>query len=159
QEDVARLVRVLLFVALAVCLLLAGVRLAQGHGLADAFLSAAVLAVAAIPEEFPVVLTFFLGLGVYRLAQRKALVRRAVAVENIGRVAVICSDQTGTITEGRLRLHALRPADGTRPERLAELAAMASRPGSNDPLDEALLAAASAPSGASSLLASYPFTE
>ena len=159
QEDVARLVRALVFVALAVCLLLAGVRLYQGHGLVDAFLSAAVLAVAAIPEEFPVVLTFFLGVGVYRLARRKALVRRAVAVENIGRVSVICSDKTGTITEGSLRLHELRPAKDITQERLVQVAAMASRPGSHDPLDEALLAGASAASRGSRLLASYPFTE
>ena len=159
QEDVARLVRALIFVALAICLLLASVRLYQGYGPVDAFLSAAVLAVAAIPEEFPVVLTFFLGVGVYRLGQRKALVRRAVAVENIGRVSVICSDKTGTITEGTLRLHELRPVEGITPERLVEMAAMASRQGSHDPLDEALLAAATtAPSG-SRLLESYPFTE
>ena len=159
QEDVAGLVRALIFVALAICLLLAGVRLYQGHGFVDAFLSAAVLAVAAIPEEFPVVLTFFLGVGVYRLARRKALVRRAVAVENIGRVSVICSDKTGTITEGTLRVHELRPAEGITPERLVELGAMASRPGSHDPLDEALLAGASAAPTGSRLLASYPFTE
>lgn len=159
QEDVARLVRVLVFVALAVCLLLAGVRLYQGHGLVDALLSAAVLAVAALPEEFPVVLTFFLGVGVYRLAQHKALVRRAVAVENIGRVSVICSDKTGTITEGKLRLHELRPAKDIAPERLTRLAALASRPGSNDPLDEALLAEAPAAPTGWHLLASYPFTE
>lgn len=159
QDEVGRLVRVLLLVALAICLLLAGVRLWQGHGPADAFLSAAVLAVAAIPEEFPVVLTFFLGLGVYRLAQNKALVRRAVAVENVGRVSVICSDKTGTITEGRLRLRDVRPAQDISRERLTQLAALASRPGSNDPLDEALLAEAAAPPDDWSLLASYPFTE
>ena len=159
QEDVARLVRALVFVAFAICLLLAGVRLYQGHGLLDAFLSAAVLAVAAVPEEFPVVLTFFLGVGVYRLAQHKALVRRALAVENIGRVSVICSDKTGTITEGRLRLHEFRPAPGIAPERLTQLAAMASRPGSDDPLDEALLAGAAPFADGSRLLESYPFTE
>ncbi|AKH44319.1 Ca2+-transporting ATPase [Altererythrobacter atlanticus] len=159
QGDVARLVRALIVIALAICLLLAAVRLYQGHGLIDAFLSAAVLAVAAIPEEFPVVLTFFLGVGVYRLAQHKALVRRAVVVENIGRLSVICSDKTGTITEGVLRLHELRPASGITQERLLEMAAMASRPGSHDPLDEALLAEAPPAPAGSRLLASYPFTE
>ena len=72
--------------------------------LVDALVSALTLAIAALPEEFPVVLTFFLGVGVYRLAKRQALVRRAVVVENIGRVTCICSDKTGTITEGRLLL-------------------------------------------------------
>lgn len=159
QDDVARLVRLLLWIATAICLLLAGVRLWQGHGLVDAFLSAAVLAVAAIPEEFPVVLTFSLGLGVYRLAQSRALVRRALAVENIGRVSVICSDKTGTITEGKLRLHELRPAPGTDEQGLIQWAAMASRRGSHDALDESLLAAARPLGPEKSLLATYPFTE
>lgn len=159
QDDVGRLVRLLLWIAAAMCLLLAGVRLWQGHGLADAFLSAAVLAVAAIPEEFPVVLTFSLGLGVYRLAQSKALVRRALAVENIGRVSVICSDKTGTITEGKLRLHELRPAPGVDEQELIQWAAMASRRGSHDALDESLLAAAQPLGPEKSLLATYPFTE
>ncbi|MHB9879905.1 cation-translocating P-type ATPase [Pacificimonas sp. ICDLI1SI03] len=159
QLAVAGLVRLLLMVAVAICLLLAGIRLYQGHGLIDAFLSAAVLAVAAIPEEFPVALTFFLGVGAYRLAKSKALVRRAVAVENIGRVGVICSDKTGTITEGRLRLQELRGFAETSPERLLELGARAAREASHDPLDEALRAAAPlAPSGWT-LVRTFPFTE
>ena len=159
QLAVAGLVRLLLLVAVAICLLLAGIRLYQGHGLIDAFLSAAVLAVAAIPEEFPVALTFFLGVGAYRLAKSKALVRRAVAVENIGRVGVICSDKTGTITEGRLLLQELRGAGDTNAERLLELGAMAAREASHDPLDEALRAAAPlAPSGWT-LVRTFPFTE
>ena len=158
QQAVARLVRILLVIAAGACLLLAAVRLSQGHGLVDAFLSAAVLAVAAIPEEFPVVLTFFLGVGVFRLAQRKALVRRAVAVENIGRVSAICSDKTGTITEGRLTLHELRPAAGTTTEQLLRLGRMASRWETGDPLDRALLSTGPSSSDRQ-LLASFPFTE
>lgn len=158
QDDVGHLVRALLLAALALCLLLAGARLWQGHGWADAFLSAAVLAVAALPEEYPVVVTFFLGLGVYRLARRKALVRRAVAVENIGRVSVICSDKTGTITEGRVQLREVCPAPDTTARWLRQLAAMACRPGSHDPLDDALLAE-SPPTDDWTILASYPFTE
>lgn len=158
QQAVTRLVRTIVIAAAAACLLLAGVRLFQGHGPIDAFLSAAVLAVAAIPEEFPVVLTFFLGLGVYRLAQRRTLVRQAVAVENVGRVSAICSDKTGTITEGRVALHELRPSPGIPPERLLELARMASRRETHDPLDQALLATGPLP-GESRLLASFPFTE
>lgn len=158
QQAVARLVKVLLIVAAGACLLLAGVRLSQGHGIIDAFLSAAVLAVAAIPEEFPVVLTFFLGVGVFRLAQRNALVRRAVAVENIGRVSAICSDKTGTITEGRLILHELRPTIGTTSEQLLQVGRRASRWETGDPLDRALLATEPA-SSEQMPLASFPFTE
>ena len=104
QAAIGRLVAMLLAAALLMCVVLAVIRLYQGYGIVDALLSAVTLGVAALPEEFPVVFTFFLGAGVYRLAKRQALVRRAVAVENIGRITCICSDKTGTMTEGRLVL-------------------------------------------------------
>ncbi len=104
RSPLVDLVAIMLMAALVMCVALAAIRSMQGHGLVDAFLSAVTLAVAALPEEFPVVFTFFLGVGVYRLARRQALVRRAVAVENIGRVTCICSDKTGTLTEGKLAL-------------------------------------------------------
>ncbi len=159
QHDVARLVRTLLIAAVAICLLLAGIRLAQGFGWSDAFLSAVTLAVAAIPEEFPVALTFFLGVGVYRLARRHALVRRAVAVENIGRVGAICSDKTGTITEGRLALSDTSPAPGVPREWLLTLAAATSRPESGDPLDAVILAERAEPPADWHRTHLYPFTE
>lgn len=160
QQAIARLVGVLLVAALAICVLLAAIRLLQGHGLVDALLSAVTLAVAALPEEFPVVFTFFLGAGVYRLARRQALVRRAVAVENIGRVSCICSDKTGTMTEGRLALVHRLPAAGLDADALLGLAALACRGDSGDPLDEAILAlVAPAAEGAPGPLRVFPFTE
>lgn len=158
QAAIANLVAVLLVAALIVCLVLAAIRLRQGHGLVDAVLSAVTLAVAALPEEFPVVFTFFLGVGVYRLARRQALVRRAVAVENIGRVTCIATDKTGTLTEGRLVLAHRVPAEGIGADRIVGLAALAARHESGDPLDGAILAAATdAPPP--ERLASFPFTE
>ncbi len=162
QLAVGGLVRVLLVAAAVLCLILAAVRLRQGFGWLDALVSAATLAVAALPEEFPVVFTVFLGVGVYRLARRKALVRRSVSVENIGRVTCICSDKTGTITEGELRLTHLLPGPGVPEARLCELAALASRAASGDPMDEAILrACAERGLRASNAkpLALFPFTE
>src|SRR5690606_39136505 len=160
QLAIARLVATLLVAAVVICLLLAGIRLYQGHGIVDALLSAVTLAVAALPEEFPVVFTFFLGAGVYRLARRQALVRRAVAVENIGRVTCICSDKTGTMTEGRLALVHRLPAAGLDADALLGLAALACRGDSGDPLDEAILAlVAPAVEGAPGPLRVFPFTE
>lgn len=165
QRAVAKLVQVLVGLAAVMCLVLAWLRYQQGHGLLDALLSALTLAVAAFPEEFPVVLAFFLGAGVYRLARRRALVRRAVVVENIGRVTCICSDKTGTLTEGRLQLTHLVPAPTLSGAQLLETAAAASRAESGDPVDEAILALAAAPTPASApapaalLRACFPFTE
>jgi Ca2+-transporting ATPase len=159
QVAIANLVAVLLVAALIMCVILAAIRLRQGHDWIDAILSAVTLAVAALPEEFPVVFTFFLGVGVYRLARRQALVRRAIAVENIGRVTCICSDKTGTITEGRLALVHHAPAEGIAPEGLVQLAARAARAESGDPLDAALLEAAGAMPDLGAPVACYPFTE
>lgn len=156
QHAIARLVGLLLAASLALCVALAVIRLLQGHGLLDAFLSAATLAIAAMPEEFPVVFTFFLGVGVYRIARRKALVRRAVAIENMGRITCICSDKTGTLTEGRLRLAHSYPASDLTAETLGVLAAAAARADSADPLDEALIAAAAGERF--QRLATFPFT-
>jgi Ca2+-transporting ATPase len=139
QTAIKNLVGLLLAIAAVICLILAAVRLHQGYGWLDALVSAVTLAVAALPEEFPVVFTFFLGVGVYRLARRQALVRRAVSVENIGRVTTVCSDKTGTITEGRLRLAHLHPSRSVDDRELLRLAALASRGESGDPLDLAVI--------------------
>lgn len=158
QTAVSRLVMVLLAIATGFCILLAAARLYQGYGVLDAVISALTLAVAALPEEFPVVLTFFLGVGVYRLARRRALVRRAVVVENIGRVTTICSDKTGTITEGQLRLAHQYPAQGSSQEHLLATAAAASRRESGDPLDLAILAL-SPSRNVPTVIANFAFTE
>ncbi|HET8696848.1 MAG TPA: cation-transporting P-type ATPase [Gammaproteobacteria bacterium] len=158
QRAIAALVRTLLAAALVFCLALAWVRLRQGHGLVDAALSAVTLAVAAIPEEFPIVFTFFLGVGIFRLARRHALVRRAVVVENIGRVSYICTDKTGTLTEGRLRVAHWLPANGVTLAGLQRTARLAARADSGDPLDAAILDASTAPNQLEPL-ATFPFTE
>lgn len=159
QLAIGQLVSVLLTAALILCLVLAGIRIKQGHGLVDAALSAVTLAVAAVPEEFPVVFTFFLGVGVYRLARRKALVRRAVAVENIGRITCICCDKTGTITAGELVLAHRIPAHGVDDATMLRLVACAARPESSDPLDTALAAALPAGHDCGIRQAVFPFTE
>lgn len=159
QRAVGTLVTALLVSAAILCALLAFVRLREGYGWADAVVSAATLAVAALPEEFPVVLTVFLGVGVYRLARRKALVNRAVAVENIGRVSVICSDKTGTITEGRLRIAQIVPANGRDTAAVLAMAAAAARRETGDPLDRAILEAAGDQHDGNVALATFPFTE
>lgn len=162
QGAIRNLVNVLIAVAAVICLIMAAARWRQGHGWVDALVSAVTLATAALPEEFPLVFTFFLGVGVYRLARRRALVRRAVSVENIGRVSVICSDKTGTITEGRLELTHLLPAPGLDARRLLVCAGLASRRASGDPLDRVILDALGGDDGRGApaeVLATFPFTE
>ena len=162
QLGIRNLVKILLIAATLLCLGLAATRLIQGYGWLDALVSAVTLATAAIPEEFPVAFTFFLGLGVYRLAKRHALVRRAVTVENIGRVSYICSDKTGTLTEGRLRLTHVRTLNEAGRAHALSLACVASREESGDPLDQAIFEAANAGGAVPEQfqrMALFPFTE
>lgn len=161
QAAVNTLVFGLVLAAVGLCAALAFVRWRQGYGWVDALVSAATLAVAALPEEFPVALTFFLGVGVFRLARRRAMVRRAVSVENIGRVTLICSDKTGTMTEGRLRAVAWFPGEGIDAKQLLQAGALASRPDAGDPMDVALVELAEREHAATALerLATFPFTE
>jgi Ca2+-transporting ATPase len=159
QRAIANLVTILLVAAGALCLALAYIRFRQGHGILDALLSAVTLAVAALPEEFPIVFTFSLGVGIFRLAKRHALVRRAVVVENIGRVTCICTDKTGTLTEGRIRVGHSLPAGGVAEQELAMIASLASRAESGDPLDRAILEIPHGVAAGLERLATYPFTE
>ncbi|TFG81156.1 MAG: cation-transporting P-type ATPase, partial [Chromatiales bacterium] len=157
QSAIGALVSVLIVIALILCAALAGIRYYQGHGLLDAILSAVTLAIAALPEEFPVVFTFFLGVGVFRLAQRQALVRRAVVVENIGRVTCICTDKTGTLTEGQLQLAHVIGGEAIDEKFVLQVAATAARMEGGDPLDALLLKSSAPIEGAR--LETFPFTE
>lgn len=105
------------------------------------------IAIALIPEEFPVVLSVFLSLGAWRLAQHRVLVRRAAAIEALGGATVLCVDKTGTLTENRMEVVSLwspedegAPGDNAGPSlrTVLEAAILASSPRPTDPMDAAL---------------------
>ena len=108
------------------------------------------LAMATLPEEFPLVLTVFLVLGAWRMSQSKVLTRRSAAIEALGAVTVLCTDKTGTLTLNRMTVAALVAGGqrwelppGVKPElperfhRLVEFAILASRPDPFDPMERA----------------------
>lgn len=108
QREIARLVRLLAIGALIACAVIVLVLgLAHGRWI-DGILSGLTLAMSLIPEEFPVVLTVFLALGAWRIAQRQVLTRRMPAIEALGSATVLCVDKTGTLTLNQMRVAALQ---------------------------------------------------
>ena len=99
--------RVLLWATLGIVALLFGLGLVRGTKPMDLFLTSISLAVAAVPEGLPAVVTVALSLGVLRMSRRHALVRKLAAVETLGSTSVICTDKTGTLTVGEMTARAL----------------------------------------------------
>ena len=114
QRKMGEISKSLSFLCLSVCAVMFGVGLLQGKGMLEMFLTAVSLAVAAIPEGLPAIVTIVLAMGVGRMAGRGAIVKKLPAVETLGCASVICSDKTGTLTQNKMTVQQLWTLPGTR---------------------------------------------
>jgi Ca2+-transporting ATPase len=151
QKETRSLVRTVALLGSSLCLL---VMIEYGINMGDwvrGLLAGLTLAMAMIPEEFPVVLTIFLALGAWRISKNKVLTRRVPAVENLGSATVLCVDKTGTLTLNRMSVSKIfaggrfydvsPPLQGSLPETFheaVEFSILASERDPFDPMEKAL---------------------
>ncbi|TYP56725.1 cation-translocating P-type ATPase [Thermosediminibacter litoriperuensis] len=112
QKRLDHLGKQLVVICLAICVIVALLGVIRGENLYDMFLFGVSLAVAAIPEGLPAVVTMVLTLGVQRMVKKNVLIRKLTAVETLGCATVICSDKTGTLTENRMTVRKIYVDDG-----------------------------------------------
>ncbi|GIL24262.1 MAG: ATPase [Bacteroidota bacterium] len=115
QKRMADFSKKLSLVILLICIIIFSVGLMQGEGRMQMLMTAISVAVAAIPEALPAVITVALALGARRMVRKQALIRKLPAVETLGSVNYICTDKTGTLTENRMTVRETWIADHSTP--------------------------------------------
>jgi Ca2+-transporting ATPase len=152
QIETGRVVRFVATVAAVLCTALAVSYALLRHDWLTGILAGLTLAMAILPEEFPLVLTVFLALGAWRIGRQRVLTRRIPAVEMLGATTVLCVDKTGTLTENRMRVAEVYgdgawAKPGGHAAALLDEAALACEFDPFDPMERAILQAADGVTG------------
>ncbi len=149
KMEMGRLVRTMAIVGITLCVLVIAVYTLTRGDLLKGFLAGITLAMAMLPEEFPVVLTVFMALGAWRMSRENVLTRRPSAVETLGSATVLCTDKTGTLTQNRMtvarlyngeNIHAITKTNGFPEEfhEIFEYGILSSQINPFDPMERAI---------------------
>ena len=149
KQEMGSLVKKLTIIAAVLCILvIIGYTLTHGS-LVNGFLAGITLAMAILPEEFPVILTVFMALGAWRMSKKKVLTRKPSAIETLGTATVLCTDKTGTLTQNKMTVTSLyngknfltvEKANGFDPEfhEIIEYGILSSQTNPFDPMEKAI---------------------
>ncbi|MDO9550296.1 MAG: cation-translocating P-type ATPase [Methanoregula sp.] len=152
KGEIAQIVRTIAIVGIFLCCIIVIVYgLTRGNWI-EGFLAGITLAMAILPEEFPVILTVFLALGAWRISRKNVLTRQVPAIETLGSATVLCVDKTGTLTQNRMTVQTFfaggqmceHDANGNNSiaeicHELAEFAILACKKDPFDPMEKALI--------------------
>ena len=150
KTEITKIVRTIAIAGLFLCVTIVVVYGLTRGSWPDGFLAGITLAMAILPEEFPVVLTIFLALGAWRISRKNVLTRQIPAIETLGSATVLCVDKTGTLTQNRMTVQKYfaggqmcthDPGTNSVPEvchELAEYSILASKKDPFDPMERAL---------------------
>lgn len=139
EKETRRLINICAVIGFVLFILVLGMTYLNTKDIIKSILAGITLAMAMIPEEFPVILTIFLAMGAWRLTKENALIRKIPAVEILGSVSVLCVDKTGTLTKNQMTVQELYLYRDIKPEELMYWAALACEPEPFDPMEKAIL--------------------
>jgi Ca2+-transporting ATPase len=148
QKETAELVKKVFIAAIVLCFTIFLIYGTTRGNWVNAILSSITLAMALLPEEFPVILTVFMAIGAWRISRKNVLTRKVAAVESLGSATVLCVDKTGTLTENKMTVKKIYNGkrfydvqDTDLPEvfhELVEYGILASKKDPSDPMEKAL---------------------
>jgi len=152
KKEMGRLVKLLAIIGIVLCVLVIVIYTLTRGDLIQGFLAGITLAMAMLPEEFPVVLTVFLALGAWRMSKKHVLARKPAAIETLGSATVLCTDKTGTLTKNKMTVTRLYNGKdfftvnpgGSFPEpfhEIIEFGILSSQTNPFDPMESAIIKA------------------
>jgi len=139
EKQTKYLIKVCAFIGIGMFALVFLITLQHTSSVTNSILSGITLAMAMIPEEFPVILTVFLAMGAWRLAKKNSLIRRMPSVETLGAVSVLCVDKTGTLTQNKMTVQEILKLSKFSEQEMMYWAGLGCETQPYDPMEKAIL--------------------